>query len=312
VSWTQLILWLLTAQAVFIALDAWQEWKNAGFASIRSLFRAQGTPLLFLAGIWAGYFLVQASIAAVLPSGPGTLQWFAERVGLGASAPASGKLSWIETAGLGVSVFFVAGFWDYAIHRWFSHSKPFWFTHENHHLPRIVNNAMPGISVRPLAGFASFLTLCGTTAMTFCVLRLFPLPYVGAFSEALPAAMFVAVSIGSASHSSFLRAHRCVHTLMRRLLLTTPQEHILHHAARLQGNYGNFTTIWDRLFGTYLDPDKVDMSQVEIGLAYDQDFLGTLTWGRWKFSPQTRRRYRLGLFCQLANAAEPNSSKEAR
>ena len=46
-------------------------------------------------------------------------------------------------------MFYVAGLWDYLVHRWFSHSRWFWFTHEYHHLPRQVTILMPGILVRP-------------------------------------------------------------------------------------------------------------------------------------------------------------------
>jgi len=73
-----------------------------------------------------------------------------------------------------------------------------------------------------------------------------------------------------------------VHRLLRPLGITTPQEHWLHHARDLQGNFGNFTTLWDRLFGTYLDPLDPANGGRRAGLAYDQDFLGVLTLGRWK------------------------------
>jgi len=41
-------------------------------------------------------------------------------------------------------------------------------------------------------------------------------------------------------------------------VLVTPRYHHIHHssdAVQHNGNYGSLFTIWDRLFGTYLDPD---------------------------------------------------------
>jgi sterol desaturase/sphingolipid hydroxylase (fatty acid hydroxylase superfamily) len=81
------------------------------------------------------------------------------------------------------------------------------------------------------------------------------------------------------------------------MLLIGPREHLLHHAARIQGNYGNFTTVWDRAFGTYVSPPE--RSEVAIGLDYDQDFLGALTAGRFKLPRSLRARYQVGRVCRL-------------
>ena len=48
---------------------------------------------------------------------------------------------------LAVLLFYVAGLGDYLVHRFFSHSRWFWFTHEYHHLPRQVSILMPGIGL---------------------------------------------------------------------------------------------------------------------------------------------------------------------
>ena len=71
----------------------------------------------------------------------------------------------------------------------------------------------------------------------------------------------------------------------------------MHHAAALKGNYGNFTAIWDRLFGTYISPS--DAGNVALGLDYDQDFLGAITAGRLKLSNEIRERYQVGRVCRL-------------
>ena len=95
------------------------------------------------------------------------------------------------------------------------------------------------------------------------------------------------------SHSSFMRRGWLAHRALRWLLLTTPQEHVLHHTTDLRGNYGNFTTLWDRLFGTYLDPRLPAHQNRRYGLAYDQDFLGAVTAGAVKIPRAWRRRFQL-------------------
>ena len=73
-----------------------------------------------------------------------------------AGEPTGWTLVW-----LGAVVFYTAGFWDYVVHRAFSHSRWFWFTHEYHHLPRKVSVIMPGILVRPFAFIPGCLTTLG-------------------------------------------------------------------------------------------------------------------------------------------------------
>ncbi|HEU4731777.1 MAG TPA: sterol desaturase family protein, partial [Kofleriaceae bacterium] len=51
-------------------------------------------------------------------------------------------------------------------------------------------------------------------------------------------------------------------------LLVTPRYHHIHHstdAALHDGNYGSLFTIWDRLFGTYIDPDTTQPKKFGTG-----------------------------------------------
>ena len=105
--------------------------------------------------------------------------------------------------------------------------------------------------------------------------------------------------VQTASHSCFLRRQWWLHRCMGWFLLTTPQEHVLHHAVDSDCNYGTFTSCWDRLFGTYADPTDIDLESLSVGLSYDQDFLGTLTFGRWKLSPAIRKRFEVERFCHV-------------
>ena len=179
---------------------------------------------------------------------------------------------------------YASGLVDYLVHRFFSHARPFFFTHEYHHLPSEVWLLMPGLAARPFAVVA-------TVPVTLAT---------GAIAGSVPA-MRVVVLLQAlllvTSHSSFLREFRGLHLAMTRLGLTTPREHLLHHSATLRGNYANLTTIWDRAFGTYLDPDVHEPGK--LGLPYDQDWLGAITLSRFKLPAWVRARFDVGRWCNL-------------
>ena len=56
---------------------------------------------------------------------------------------------------------------------------------------------------------------------------------------------------------------------------------------------------WDRLFGTYLDPCLSGHQGRRYGVAYDQDFLGTITVGRARIPRAWRERFQLGRYTNL-------------
>ncbi len=85
-------------------------------------------------------------------------------------------------------------------------------------------------------------------------------------------------------------------------MLLSPGGNVLHHAAALKGNYGNFTALWDRVFATYVSPRQV--GEVPLGLDYDQDFLGAVTAGRFKLSRATRLRCQMASICHLAGTED--------
>lgn len=196
-----------------------------------------------------------------------------------------------------IVAYYIAGLWDYLIHRFVSHARPFWFTHEYHHLPNQVFIAMPGIFVRPFAAFPSFLTSLATGLSIYCGLLLIGTP-LWELTSLFPVVLVIGVVL-TASHSCFLRRWRLVHRVMSCFGLTTPQEHLLHHTIEMNGNYGNFTTVWDRVFGTYLDPMLEQNRDRALGLPYDQDFLGTLTFGRLKLPAAIRMRCQLSRYCNI-------------
>ena len=194
-------------------------------------------------------------------------------------------------------LFYLSGLWDYLIHRFFSHSRRFWFTHEYHHLPSEVFVAMPGLSVRPFAVISAFPATLATVISAYALLVAFGLPMWDL--QPLKLLLLFHLTLLAASHSSFLRRFWLLHHVMKWLALTTPQEHVLHHTVDLRGNYGNFTILWDRLFGTYLDPTLSENQGHALGLPYDQDFLGAITLGKLKLPKRLRERFQIGWYCNI-------------
>ncbi|MFT5429714.1 MAG: sterol desaturase/sphingolipid hydroxylase (fatty acid hydroxylase superfamily) [Myxococcota bacterium] len=196
-----------------------------------------------------------------------------------------------------VLAFYIGSLFDYLVHRFFNHSNVFWWTHEYHHLPREVFVALPGLSVRPFSVFTAIPTAFGTICVSYGVIWLAGWP-----AWDLRPLGFVALAnafILTTSHSEWLRRWWWPHHLLRTLALTTPHEHLVHHAVDRPGNYGNIVSLWDRLFGTYRDPLDPDNQGRELGLTYDQDFLGTLTLGRLKLPASWRKRFQVDRYCRL-------------
>ena len=286
-------LWLFAyVQLGFISLDLFEHWYSARRAGVRDLLR-QNLALIF--GISAAclfYFGIQLALASTLP----TLDKLTALAG-NLAKNGSGDPSQLWTVPVFIAAFFTGTFFDYLVHRFLLHG-PLWRLHENHHLPSVVSNLMPGIAARPFVVLPNFLINVSSCAVMFGVVRLIGRSeLIATFIYVLPALLLSFAFVASASHSIFLRRFDLINRVFASLLLISPREHLVHHAAALKGNYGNFTAIWDRLFGTYISPS--DAGNVALGLDYDQDFLGAITAGRLKLSNEIRERYQVGRVCRL-------------
>lgn len=261
---------------------------------------ARWETLLFLLGVLLIYGGLQFGGLAIVPSADALLinirDYFSRRLGQPLAAQPIGGW-WLFLISL--LSFYLSGLWDYIIHRFFSHNRWFWFTHEYHHLPNQVFTAMPGLAVRPFAVVTAFPATLATVVSAYALLVLFGLPLWDL--EPLKILLLAHAFLLTASHSSFLRRWWWVHHLMKWLALTTPQEHLLHHTVDLRGNYGNFTVLWDRLFKTYLDPTLPEHQGHRLGLAYDQDFLGVITLGQLKLPSAMRRRFQVERYCNIVH-----------
>jgi sterol desaturase/sphingolipid hydroxylase (fatty acid hydroxylase superfamily) len=291
-------LWLfIYVQAGFITLDVYEHWRSARGTGILDPLR-KSLPLISVVTIAClAYFALQLALASALPT-IGRVTDLANRI-VGTS---SAEPSQASTVPVFLVAFFTGTFCDYLVHRFLLHG-PLFVLHENHHLPTVVSNVMPGIAARPFVAIPNFLINVCSCAAIFAIVRLSGRPgLIAVFVRVLPALLLTFAFVASASHSIFLRRFDWADRMFRCLLLISPREHLLHHAATVNGNYGNFTALWDHVFGTYISPREA--GQVRLGLDYDQDFLGAVTAGRFKLSRAVRRRYLVGRICRLDAEAD--------
>jgi len=79
-------------------------------------------------------------------------------------------------------------------------------------------------------------------------------------------------------------------------ILVTPRSHYIHHSAapeHYNANYGVVFSVWDRLFGTWTDPDKTKVTKVGAGEIRNPLHAGWLMWGAFGTDPNDRLRSRL-------------------
>jgi sterol desaturase/sphingolipid hydroxylase (fatty acid hydroxylase superfamily) len=281
---------LVVIQSMFFVADGWIAYME----STRS--RSQRVRLsIFVLVMALLYFALQLALSAAVPDFHRLVTALASLAGVaqdpGAVTPRPAAMILLFATGLLTGTLF-----DYLVHRFVLHGALF-VLHENHHLPTIVSNLMPGIAARPFVAIPNFLINAASALVLLIVVRLAGrADLVGAFEAlALPLALVFAF-IACASHSSFLRRFDCVDTIFRSLAVVTPREHLVHHAAEIAGNYGNFTMVWDRLFGTYVPPPATAPA---LGLPYDQDFLGSLTAGLLKLPARAREYFAVDAVCRI-------------
>lgn len=91
----------------------------------------------------------------------------------------------------------------------------------------------------------------------------------------MPVLVLVNFGVVLAIHAVFSHADVALpQSLDRKLrwLIVTPDVHRTHHSQNLaegNSNFGAMFTIWDRLFGTYVDQPSVPLSQLRMGLPAD-------------------------------------------
>lgn len=292
-------IWLFVyVQAGFIALDIYEHWRLARRAGAHKVIRSNATVILVVGAACIAYSAIQLTLASALPNISKVTNFAIRLTTLQPSPP---EVRW--TVPVFAAAFSIGTLFDYLVHRFLLHG-PLWRLHENHHLPSVVSNVMPGIAARPFVIVPNFLINAGSCGVIFGLVHLIGRPQlIASFIHVMPTLLLAFSFVACASHSNFLRRFDWVETVFRSLLLIGPREHLLHHAVTIKGNYGNFTTLWDRAFGTHVVPP--DAGEIALGLDYDQDFLGAITAGRFKLPRALRSRYQVGRVCRLDENDSP-------
>lgn len=153
-----------------------------------------------------------------------------------------------------VGTFLFMDFLAYAIH-WVSHKLTvLWRLHSVHHSDENVS-AISALLQHPLG------TLLSASVHLFFAVLL-----------GLPLLVFVLYGVIAAVHAVF--AHADFHLpgpvdRVLRWLMVTPDMHRTHHSVEMRegnSNFGMVLTIWDRLFGTYVDHPATGERDLVMGL----------------------------------------------
>lgn len=138
--------------------------------------------------------------------------------------------------------YLVEDFGYYWIHR-LMHTARFWRVHRWHHSP------------------AYMYWLAGVRA-TFPQCVLFNLPFIAALPilHSAPAWVFLLVLIEHLFRNDWMHMNVSWDSSWLEWLIVTPRYHHIHHSELHEhqaSNLGSLLTVWDRLFGTYVNPGLV-------------------------------------------------------
>lgn len=165
----------------------------------------------------------------------------------------------VSHAGLPIAIeflltFLLLDFWRYWEHRLFHRVPMLWRVHLVHHSDTQVD-------VTTSERHHPFELLIATAVMLALIAAL------GLSAAPVGLYLLVATVVALCSHANL----RIPGGLDRRLrwLIVTPAVHAVHHSdlqRQTDSNYGSVLTVWDRIFGTYSDPEGATVQP--FGLAY--------------------------------------------
>lgn len=136
----------------------------------------------------------------------------------------------------------VADFGAYWVHR-LVHTRHLWRSHKWHHSP-------------------TYMYWLAGNRVSLVELTIQNTPYIaaGAFIAVAPKWVFWAVMFKAIAENDFMHLNMRLGNRWLEWFIVTPRYHHVHHSdnpAHFNRNFAALLTIWDRLFGTYLDPEKV-------------------------------------------------------
>lgn len=146
--------------------------------------------------------------------------------------------------------FALADFGHYWIHR-LMHTRLFWRVHKWHHSP-------------------TYMYWLGGVRATLPQQFLVNISYVLAYPVLEPSPWWMALALGTiaAVQNDWVHLNVGWRTKWLEWILVTPRVHHIHHSAdsdHYMANMGNIFSIWDRIFGTYIDPDTVRTEMLTFG-----------------------------------------------
>jgi sterol desaturase/sphingolipid hydroxylase (fatty acid hydroxylase superfamily) len=131
------------------------------------------------------------------------------------------------------------GYWEHRL----MHTRYFWHMHRWHHAPRYIY-WLGGVR-------ASLVQQCVTTPAVIAA---------GALLDVAPWWMGAVIITKSTLQNDWMHLNvRWGHKWLE-WILVTPRYHHIHHSddpAHYRGNLSLLFTVWDRLFGTFVNPDQV-------------------------------------------------------
>lgn len=137
----------------------------------------------------------------------------------------------------------------YLAHWWMHHNKYLWYTHQWHH------------SIQQLWWLAAQRT-------SFTSRFLFQVGFIAFPLLAIPPEVMFYVGLFGALHENWTHSNVKWRSWMGILewLFVTPRYHSLHHTQIGAYNMGSYFTIFDRLFGTYINPESIDPDEQTFGV----------------------------------------------
>ncbi|HEY4180572.1 MAG TPA: sterol desaturase family protein [Kofleriaceae bacterium] len=184
---------------------------------------------------------------------------------IGAFYPLAGRLSalfvkyrplqvfkrfWHTPIALRIIVFYlVADFGSYWLHR-LMHTRAVWRIHKWHHAP-------------------TYMYWFAGTRATIAQQFLFNLPVIFSLAIVGPAPQWfgLLLSVELIIRNDWMHMNVAWRSNWIEWIFVTPRYHAIHHSAdpAHRGNYGSLFSIWDRIFGTRIDPDTVTPTEFGIG-----------------------------------------------
>jgi sterol desaturase/sphingolipid hydroxylase (fatty acid hydroxylase superfamily) len=143
-----------------------------------------------------------------------------------------------------IGAYILKDFIYYITHRSFHANQYLWLSHKWHHSSQTI-----------------WWLAAQRTSFTSRVL--YKISYIAFPLLAIPIEVMPIVALHAAVHDNWIHLNVKWRSWMKILewFYVTPRVHTLHHYDMKGKNYGDVLTIFDRLFGTYADPETYDLKQ---------------------------------------------------